>query len=74
MIISGLMFPVIQSWTEGDGFLAAKHYIDNTNASGTYMVGGLVGFVGNTILGPRYSLHKSYLSKLANYPRKLRKL
>ena len=48
-------------------------YIDNTNASGTYFVGSLVGFVGNCILGPRCTFYKKTLSKLANYSKKLKK-
>ena len=73
IIISGLIFPVIQSWTKGDGFLFQNGYIDNTNASGTFLIGSIVGFVGNCILGPRYSFYKHNLSKMAAHSKKMRK-
>ena len=74
MVISGLIFPVVQSWTDGDGFLSQNGYIDSMNSSGTYLVGSLVGFVGNCIIGPRYTFYKHKLSKLATCSKKLRKV
>ena len=54
--IAGLIFPLIQSWVIGDGWLQRLGYIDSTSASCIYLVGGTVGLVGNILLGPRLAI------------------
>ena len=53
--ITGIVFPLTQSWVAGDGWLQHLGFIDATSASIKFMVGGFCGLVGNVMIGPRLS-------------------
>ena len=44
------------AWIKGDGWLQRLGFKDSTGAAVVYMCGGVCGFVGNLMLGPRFSI------------------
>ena len=56
LAISGMIYPLAQSWVTGDGWLQRMGYIDSTSASCIYLCGGVAGLVGNILLGSRLSI------------------
>ena len=58
MTLAGIVFPVAQSWTIGDGWLQRLGYIDSTSAACIYLVGGVSGYVGTFMLGGRLAVYK----------------
>ena len=54
--MAGIIYPLAQSWVEGDGWLQRIGYIDSTSSSCIYLCGGVCGFVGNLMLGGRLSI------------------
>ena len=58
MIYSSLMsiftYPMIVSWIGGHGWLYDRGFIDFAGASTVHYVGGLSGFIGAKIIGPRF--------------------
>lgn len=44
------------AWIKGDGWLERLGFKDSTGAAVVYMCGGTCGFVGNLMLGPRFSI------------------
>ena len=55
-VIAGVIAPVGMAWIKGDGWLQRLGFKDSTGASVVYMCGGVCGFVGNLMLGPRFSI------------------
>ena len=55
-VIAGVIAPVGMAWIKGDGWLERLGFKDSTGASVVYMCGGVCGFVGNLMLGPRFSI------------------
>ena len=58
MTLSGIVFPVAQSWVIGDGWLHRLGYIDSTSAACVYLIGGVSGYVGTLMLGGRLAVYK----------------
>ena len=50
------MVMIGMAWIKGDGWLQRLGFKDSTGASVVYMCGGVCGFVGNLMLGPRFSI------------------
>ena len=57
-INSGFIFPVGLAWCWNDGWLQNYGFIDNSGASFVHTMGGLAGFIGTYIIGPREGLFK----------------
>lgn len=58
-INSGFIFPVGLAWCWNDGWLQNIGFIDVGGAGIVHVMGGIAGFVGTTIIGPRVGLfHK----------------
>ena len=55
-MIAGVIAPVGMAWIKGDGWLQRLGFKDSTGAAVVYMCGGVCGFVGNLMLGPRFSI------------------
>jgi len=55
-VIAGVIAPVAMAWIKGDGWLERLGFKDSTGAAVVYMCGGVCGFVGNVMLGPRFSI------------------
>lgn len=55
-VIAGVIAPVGMAWIKGDGWLMRLGFKDSTGAAVVYMCGGTCGFVGNIMLGPRFSI------------------
>ena len=63
--MAGIVFPLAQSWLQGDGWLQRLGYIDSTSASCIYLCGGVAGLVGNVMLGSRLSVFQQKAGKAA---------
>jgi ammonia channel protein AmtB len=48
-----LIYPIASSWVLGDGWLKYINFHDAAGAGYIHMLGGVSGFVGTTLLGPR---------------------
>jgi Amt family ammonium transporter len=55
-VIAGVIAPIGLAWIKGDGWLERLGFKDSTGCSVVYMCGGVCGFVGNLMLGPRFSI------------------
>lgn len=55
-VIAGVIAPVGMAWIKGDGWLERLGFRDSTGSSVVYMCGGVCGFIGNLMLGPRFSI------------------
>ena len=64
-MIAGVIAPVGMAWIKGDGWLERLGFKDSTGASVVYMCGGVCGFVGNLMLGPRFSIFSKQANKIA---------
>ena len=54
---SGLIFPVGLAWCWNDGWLQNFGFIDYGGASVVHIMGGIAGFLGTLIIGPRIGLY-----------------
>ena len=57
-INSGFIFPVGLAWCWNDGWLQNLGFIDYGGASFVHTMGGLAGFMGTYLIGPREGLFK----------------
>jgi len=57
-LMTGFIYPVVVSWTWGGGFLAEKGFTDHSGCGIVHMVGGVAGFVGAAVVGPRHGKEK----------------
>jgi len=51
--ITGFIYPVVEHWVWGGGWLAQIGYIDYAGSSVVHMVGGMLAITGAYVLGPR---------------------
>jgi len=51
--ITGFIYPVVEHWVWGGGWLAELGYIDYAGSSVVHMVGGMLAITGAYVLGPR---------------------
>lgn len=63
-VIAGVIAPVGMAWIKGDGWLERQGFKDSTGAAVVYMCGGVCGFVGNIMLGPRFGIFSSTKSSM----------
>lgn len=54
----GFIYPVIVAWTWGGGFLTEMGYTDFAGSGIVHMTGGIAGFVGALVIGPRLGRFK----------------
>ena len=57
-VTSGFIFPIGLAWCWGGGWLQTRGFIDYGGASIVHIMGGLAGFIGTCIIGPRVGLFK----------------
>ena len=55
-VTSGFIFPLGLAWCWNDGWLQNIGYIDYGGASIVHIMGGLAGFIGTYIIGPRIGI------------------
>ena len=55
-VTSGFIFPIGLAWCWNDGWLQNLGFIDYGGASIVHIMGGLAGFIGTYIIGPRVGL------------------
>lgn len=73
-VIAGVIAPVGMAWIKGDGWLERLGFKDSTGASVVYMCGGVCGFVGNLMLGPRFSIFSKQVSNAKKNSYQMQKL
>jgi len=60
-----IIYPVASSWVLGDGWLQRIGFHDAAGAGYIHMLGGVCGFVGTSLLGPRSGIFdKTSVNKL----------
>jgi len=52
-VMSGFIYPVIEHWVWGGGWLADLGYIDYAGSSVVHMTGGVIALMGAIVIGPR---------------------
>lgn len=57
-INSGFIFPIGLAWCWNDGWLQNIGFIDYSGASFVHTMGGVAGFMGTWLIGPREGLFK----------------
>ena len=60
IIMSCLIYPIVASWVWGGGWLQMMGFIDDSGASAVYLVGSIVGLVGNLFLKPRLGVFNNF--------------
>jgi len=55
-VTSGFIFPIGLAWCWNDGWLENLGFIDYGGASIVHIMGGLAGFMGTYLIGPRIGL------------------
>ena len=55
-VTSGFIFPIGLAWCWNDGWLQNQGFIDYGGASIVHIMGGLAGFIGTYLIGPRVGL------------------
>ena len=58
-VTSGFIFPIGVAWCWNDGWLVNIGFIDYGGASIVHIMGGLAGFMGTYLIGPRVGLFKN---------------
>ena len=66
--MTGVIYPVVVAWTWGGGWLGdvgkdSKGFHDFAGCGIVHMVGGVAGFVGAMVIGPRYGKEKNRASR-----------
>lgn len=56
--MTGFIYPVVVCWTWGGGWLKEIGYTDFAGSGVVHLVGGVAGFVGAWISGPRIGLYE----------------
>jgi Amt family ammonium transporter len=51
--ITGLIYPVVEHWVWGGGWLAQIGYIDYAGSTVVHLVGGMLAITGAFVIGPR---------------------
>ncbi|MGQ9683109.1 MAG: ammonium transporter [Anaerolineae bacterium] len=52
-VISGLIYPIVEHWMWGGGWLAKLGYIDYAGSTVVHLVGGTLALTGAILIGPR---------------------
>ena len=58
VLMTGFIYPVVVGWVWGGGWLGEKGYLDFAGVSVVHMVGGVAGFCGAIVIGPRHGKEK----------------
>jgi Amt family ammonium transporter len=54
-VLVGFIYPVVLSWTWGNGWLAQAGFHDFAGTAIIHIIGGAAGLWGAIIVGPRYN-------------------
>ena len=57
LINSGFIFPVGLAWCWNEGWLEVLGFIDIGGAGIVHVMGGMAGFIGTWLIGPRIGLY-----------------
>ena len=58
IFMTGFIYPVVVSWTWGEGWLYKKGFTDFAGTGIVHLLGGIAGLAGALIVGPRYGKGK----------------
>ena len=67
--MGGIIYPVASSWVWGGGWLGEMGFKDFAGSGVVHLLGGLGGFVGTVILGPRLNYFDEKSSSPKQEPR-----
>ena len=57
-VTSGFIFPIGLAWCWNDGWLSNLGFLDYGGASIVHLMGGMAGFIGTWLVGPRIGLFR----------------
>jgi len=57
-LMATLVYPLASGWAWGDGWLQRAGFKDHAGSGVVHMLGGVVGFIAASIIGPRLGLYK----------------
>ena len=57
--MTGFIYPVVVAWTWGGGFLTKQGFVDFAGSGIVHLTGGVAGFVGAYMAGPRLGRFKT---------------
>jgi Amt family ammonium transporter len=52
-VISGFIYPIVEHWVWGGGWLTELGYIDYAGSTVVHLVGGMLALMGAIVIGPR---------------------
>ena len=58
-INSGFIFPLGLAWCWNDGWLSNLGFLDKGEAAIVHLMGGMSGFIGTYLIGPRIGIYKA---------------
>ena len=58
-VTSGFIFPIGLAWCWNDGWLTNLGFLDYGGASIVHLMGGMAGFIGTYLVGPRIGNYKA---------------
>jgi Amt family ammonium transporter len=58
-VTSGFIFPIGLAWCWNDGWLSNIGFLDYGGASIVHLMGGMAGFIGTYLIGPRIGLYSA---------------
>lgn len=56
VIMTSILYPLLSAWTWGGGWLSALGFKDFSGSGYVHLFGGVCGFVGTILLGPRLGI------------------
>lgn len=63
VLMTGFIYPIVVGWCWGGGWLSEKGFHDFAGTGIVHMVGGVAGFWGAAIIGPRHGKEKDPAKK-----------
>ena len=58
VFMTAVVYPISSSWINGNGWLKHMGFHDAAGCGYIHMLGGLSGFVGTILLGPRHGIYE----------------
>lgn len=66
LLMTGFIYPVSAGWVWGGGWLQKLGYLDYSGCGPVHLIGGVAGFIGTIICGPRLGMLGTHMSNINN--------